>query len=62
MLKVSPLPEVIAKVLSGSGECARINWRLLGLSMPGWVLIAAVVLALWGVWANLRRRPPVLRF
>ena len=62
MLKVSPLPEVIAKVLSGSGECARINWRLFGLSMPGWVLIAAVSLALWGLWANLRRRPPVLRF
>jgi protein dithiol:quinone oxidoreductase len=62
MLKVSPLPQVIAKVLSGSGECAKINWRLLGLSMPGWVAIAAVGLALWGLWANLRRRPPVLRF
>ena len=62
MLKVSPLPEVIAKVLSGSGECARVSWRLFGLSMPGWVAIAAVGLALWGLWANLRRRPPVLRF
>jgi disulfide bond formation protein DsbB len=62
MLKVSPLPEVIGKVLRGSGECAKISWRLLGLSMPGWVAIAAVSLALWGLWANLRRRPPVLRF
>jgi disulfide bond formation protein DsbB len=62
MLKVSPLPEVIVKVLSGSGECAKISWRLFGLSMPGWVLIAAVGLAVWGLWANLRRRPPVLRF
>ena len=62
MLKVSPLPEVIVKVLSGSGECAKIGWRLFGLSMPGWVLIAAVCLAVWGLWANLRRRPPVLRF
>jgi disulfide bond formation protein DsbB len=62
MLKVSPLPDVIGKVLRGSGECAKINWRLFGLSMPGWVLIAALCLALWGLWANLRRRPPVLRF
>jgi disulfide bond formation protein DsbB len=62
MLKVSPLPEVIAKVLTGSGECAKINWRLFGLAMPAWVAIAAVFLALWGLWANLRRRPPVLRF
>lgn len=62
MLKVSPLPDVIVKVLSGSGECAKVSWRLLGLSMPGWVLIAAVCLGAWGLWANLRRRPPVLRF
>jgi protein dithiol:quinone oxidoreductase len=62
MLKISPLPEVILKVLSGSGECAKVSWRLFGLSMPGWVLIAAACLAAWGLWANLRRRPPVLRF
>jgi disulfide bond formation protein DsbB len=62
MLKVSPLPEVILKVLRGSGECAKINWRLFEISMPGWVLIAAACLLAWGLWANLRRRPPVLRF
>jgi disulfide bond formation protein DsbB len=62
MLKISPLPEVIVKVLNGSGECAKVSWRLFGLSMPGWVLIAALGLGAWGLWANLRRRPPVLRF
>jgi disulfide bond formation protein DsbB len=62
MLKVFPLPDVLVKVLTGSGECAKIEWRFLGLAMPAWVLIAAVVLGGWGVWANLRRRPPVLRF
>jgi hypothetical protein len=30
--------------------------------MPGWVLIAALVLGAFGVWINLRRQPPVLRF
>jgi disulfide bond formation protein DsbB len=62
MLKVFPLTDVLEKVLTGSGECARIDWRFLGLAMPAWVLIAALGLALWGLWANLRRRPPVLRF
>jgi len=47
LLEVFPLTDVIRKVLSGSGECARINWRLLGLSMPGWVLIAAAGLHLF---------------
>jgi disulfide bond formation protein DsbB len=59
LLEVFPLTDVIRKVLSGSGECARINWRLLGLSMPGWVLIAAAGLAGLGSYANFpaARRP-----
>jgi disulfide bond formation protein DsbB len=62
MLKVFPLTDVLVKVLTGSGECAKVNWRFLGLAMPAWVLIAALGLGVWGLWANLRRRQPVLRF
>jgi disulfide bond formation protein DsbB len=62
MLKVFPLTDVLVKVLTGSGECAKIEWRFLGLAMPAWVLIAAIALGAYGLWANLRRRPPVLRF
>jgi disulfide bond formation protein DsbB len=62
MLKVFSLSEVLVKVLTGSGECATVTWRFLGLAMPGWVLIAALVLGAYGVWINLRQRPPVLRF
>jgi disulfide bond formation protein DsbB len=62
MLKVFSLSEVVTKVLSGSGECAKISWQFLGLAMPGWVLIAAVSLGVFALWTNLRHRPPVLRF
>jgi disulfide bond formation protein DsbB len=62
MMKVFPLTDVLVKVLTGSGECAKVTWRFLGLAMPAWVLIAAVVLGAFGLWANLKRRPPVLRF
>ena len=62
MLKIFSLSEVLVKVLTGSGECAQITWRFLGLSMPGWVLISAVLLGAWGLCANLRRQAPVLRF
>lgn len=62
MLKVFPLTDVIGKVLKGSGECSKVDWRFLGLAMPGWVLIAALALGAWGLWANLLRRRPVLRF
>ena len=62
MLKVFPLTDVLVKVLTGSGECAKVTWRFLGLAMPAWVLIAAAALGAYGLWANLPRRRPVLRF
>jgi disulfide bond formation protein DsbB len=62
MLKVFPLTDVLVKVFTGSGECAKIEWRFMGLAMPAWVLIAAVGSFAYGLWANLRRTPPVLRF
>lgn len=61
MLEVFPISDVLRKVLSGSGECARITWTMLGLSMPGWVLLAAAALGALGAYANLfGRRAPAL--
>jgi protein dithiol:quinone oxidoreductase len=62
MLKVFSLSEVLVKVLTGSGECAKVTWEFLGLAMPAWVLISAAVLGGFGLWVNLRRQPPILRF
>jgi disulfide bond formation protein DsbB len=52
MLDIFPLSEVIRKVLTGSGECAKIDWTFLGLSMPGWVLIVMLTLGTVGIAAN----------
>ncbi len=52
MLDVFPLVEVLRKVLTGSGECATIDWRFLGLTMPGWVLIWALGLGALGIALN----------
>ena len=53
MLDILPVTDVITKVLTGSGECAEINWTLLGLSMPWWVLFAFVGMGLWTIWVNI---------
>jgi len=52
MVDTFPLLEVLNMVLSGSGECAEVSWRFLGLTMPAWTLISFVVLGGWGVWLN----------
>ena len=52
MMDVLPLHEVLGKVLTGSGECAKIDWLFLGLNMPTWVLMALVCLGFWGLLVN----------
>jgi disulfide bond formation protein DsbB len=52
MMQYMPIGTVINKVLAGSGECAEINWRMLGLAMPWWTLFAFVGLGLWALWVN----------
>jgi len=49
-----PLSEAIRLIFKGSGECAEIAWRFLGLSMPTWVVISLLGLGIAGVWNNLR--------
>ncbi len=52
MMDVLPLHEVLGKVLTGSGECAKVDWLFLGLNMPTWVLMALVCVGLWGLLVN----------
>lgn len=56
LLQFTPVTEVIRKVLTGSGECSQVNWKFLGLAMPGWVLICALALGIMGVSVNVTRR------
>ena len=58
LLQEFPVADVIRKVLTGSGECHAVNWTFLTLAMPTWVLIAALSLGAFGLYANFfaRRR------
>jgi disulfide bond formation protein DsbB len=55
MLDNFPFADALKMVFTGSGECAVIDWSLLGISMPGWVFIALLALAIFGGWNNLAR-------
>ena len=49
MLQKEPWLEVFRSVLIGHGECAVIDWKFLGLSMPCWTFILFLVL-IAGAW------------
>lgn len=55
MLEAMPIAGVVRKVLTGSGECAKVDWSLAGLSMPAWSLACFVLLAAWAAFAAFRR-------
>lgn len=50
-----PLADALKLIFTGSGECASVDWKFLGLSMPTWVVISVSVIGLFGLWNNLRR-------
>lgn len=50
-----PFSQFMTVMLRGSGDCARVTWRFLGLSMAGWTLIWYLVLGLWALLPRPRR-------
>lgn len=56
MLDTLPLNQVLNKVFAGSGECAKVDWSFLGLSMPAWTLIWYLILLIGTVWALRQKR------
>ncbi len=55
MVENFPWKDALGMIFKGSGECAEVAWRLLGLSMPTWVVIGLAGLGIAGVWNLLRR-------
>jgi protein dithiol:quinone oxidoreductase len=45
-----PLINAFEKIFRGSGECAEVGWRLLGLSVAEWSLIWFVLLGAYAVF------------
>lgn len=56
-----PLAETVKLMLSGTGDCAKIDWTLLSLSIPEWTLMAFLALAalsilqIWNTPADLNK-------
>jgi len=58
MLEVLPWMEVLTTALRGTGDCAEVVWRFLGLSIPGWTAVFFFVLVLVGLFFLFRRPQP----
>jgi disulfide bond formation protein DsbB len=45
MMQNFPILETVKFMLSGTGDCAKIDWTMFGFSMPVWTLVAFLMLA-----------------
>ena len=50
MMENFPLGRLLEKLFMGSGQCAEVTWRFLGLSIAEWSLACFVALALYALW------------
>jgi disulfide bond formation protein DsbB len=55
MFQTLPMGEVLMKMFKGDGNCAVVDWTLLGLSMAEWSLLCFIGLAVAGLWQALRK-------
>ena len=58
MLENLPLARTLEKLVQGSGECAKVDWTFLGLSIAEWSLACFIALALYALWLAARRPRP----
>lgn len=52
-----PIKDVMQALVWGSGDCAEVSWRWLGITMPGWAMVYFVFILLGSVllWVRLIR-------
>ena len=56
------LAQAFPKIFAGTGECAKVQWRMLGLSIPEWAFVWFLLLAAFALWLALRKAVSRPRF
>lgn len=56
ILERFPLANALEKIFKGSGECAEVGWRLMGLSVAEWSLVWFVLLGAWAIFIAAKSR------
>ncbi|WP_330926761.1 disulfide bond formation protein B [Candidatus Sororendozoicomonas aggregata] len=55
LVDILPPTDLLRVMLTGTGDCATVQWVFLGLSIPGWTLIAFTGFTLMGLFLAFRK-------
>lgn len=51
-----PPLEILDNVLKGNGDCTKVYWDFLGISIPGWTLMVLIFLLFLSLWLLVQRK------
>jgi disulfide bond formation protein DsbB len=57
LLDTFSLSEAFPKIFAGTGSCSKVDWKLIGLSIPEWALVWYLIFALVVAWLAFFRKP-----
>ena len=60
LVDILPVADLLKIMLTGTGDCAEVQWTFLGLTIPGWTLIIFVGFIFVGLFECLRKRESVV--
>jgi disulfide bond formation protein DsbB len=49
-----PFTELVTTIFNGTGDCAKVQWSWLGLTIPGWCLVAFIGMLSFSLWQFFR--------
>ena len=50
LINTFPLSQALPKIFAGTGSCSKIDWRMLGLTIPEWALVWFLAIAIAAAW------------
>jgi protein dithiol:quinone oxidoreductase len=56
LMESLPFADLLPAIFRGSGECSKVDWRFIGLSIPEWALVWFVVFIVFTFVVLLRAR------
>lgn len=55
LLNALPLTQALPKIFAGTGSCSKVDWKMLGLSIPEWALVWFVIFGAAALWVAFRK-------
>ena len=57
LVNTFPISQALPKIFAGTGSCSKVDWTLLGLSIPEWAIVWFAIFIAAALWAAFLRKP-----